>query len=82
MKKQEKYQLLISGHTDNVGNDALNLELSRKRSEAVKTFLIGQGVRADRLTTEWFGETKPVADNATPEGRDRNRRVEMKVLFE
>ncbi len=82
MKKQEQYKLLISGHTDNVGNDAVNMELSRKRSEAVKTFLIGQGVRADRLKTEWFGETKPVADNATPEGRDRNRRVEMKVLFE
>ncbi|MBX7181029.1 MAG: OmpA family protein [Bacteroidia bacterium] len=82
MKKEEKYKLLISGHTDNVGNDATNMELSRKRAEAVKTFLIGQGVQADRLKAEWFGKTKPIADNATPEGRDRNRRVEMKVVFE
>jgi outer membrane protein OmpA-like peptidoglycan-associated protein len=65
-----------------VGDDELNMELSRNRSEAVKTFLIGQGVEASRMKTEWFGETKPVADNTTKEGKEKNRRVEMKILFE
>ena len=82
MKTQNNYNLLISGHTDDVGDDELNMELSRNRSEAVKTFLIGQGVEASRMKTEWFGETKPVADNTTKEGKEKNRRVEMKILFE
>lgn len=82
LKTKPDFRLLISGHTDNVGQPAKNMELSRKRAEAVKTFLVGQGVAGMRLTTEWFGQEKPIADNATSEGRDRNRRVEMKVIFD
>ncbi len=82
LKSKPDYRLQIDGHTDSQGVPAKNLELSKKRAEAVKTFLIGQGIGASRLKAEWYGSAKPIADNATPEGRDRNRRVEMKVIFE
>lgn len=76
------YKLKISGHTDNVGNDASNMTLSKNRSLAVKKYLQDKGVKADNLLPEWFGETKPIDTNDTPAGRQRNRRVEMKVVFE
>jgi outer membrane protein OmpA-like peptidoglycan-associated protein len=71
-------RLEIQGHTDNVGAAAANLALSRARAEAVKAYLVSTlHVAADRLTTAGFGDTKPVADNATDAGRARNRRVEL-----
>jgi outer membrane protein OmpA-like peptidoglycan-associated protein len=76
------YKLKISGHTDNVGNDASNMTLSKNRANAVKKYLQDKGVKGDNLMSEWFGETKPIDSNDTPAGRQRNRRVEMKVVFE
>ena len=69
--------LTIEGHTDNVGNAQANLALSAKRAEAVKTYLVGKGVSADRLSTKGLGATKPAAPNTTAEGRQQNRRVEL-----
>ena len=77
VKKTADLKLRIEGHTDNVGNKPANLTLSKGRAAAVKTALVGRGIAADRLTTEGYGDTKPVADNATPDGRTQNRRVEL-----
>ncbi len=69
----------ISGHTDNVGSPADNLVLSNNRAKSVVNYLISKGVAANRLSYKGYGETKPVADNNTEEGRALNRRTEMKV---
>ena len=74
-------RLSIEGHTDNTGDAAMNLDLSKRRASAVKNFLMGQGVSSDRLNAEGYGETRPVADNGTQEGRALNRRVEMIISF-
>jgi OOP family OmpA-OmpF porin len=75
------WTLKLSGHTDNQGDATKNLMLSEKRAKAVKKFLVSKGVKADKVIAEWFGQTVPIADNTTPEGRQKNRRVEMKVEF-
>ena len=80
--KKPEWKLQISGHTDNVGDAQKNLVLSKQRAEAVKTYLIAKGVDAKRLNTLFFGETQPIATNDTPEGRQKNRRVEMTVVFQ
>jgi OmpA-OmpF porin, OOP family len=67
----------IEGHTDNVGVTATNLTLSRGRAAAVKAALVSRSVAAERLTSEGFGDAKPIGDNATEEGRRQNRRVEL-----
>lgn len=71
--------LEIAGHADSSGKETYNLELSRKRAEAVKEYLITKGIAATRLHTAGYGAGKPVADNATPEGRQKNRRVEFLI---
>ncbi|MDM7916348.1 MAG: OmpA family protein [Candidatus Eisenbacteria bacterium] len=71
-------RLRIEGHTDDVGEDAANLDLSKKRAAAVRTYLIdSQKIDGARLETDGFGESKPVATNETSEGRQSNRRVEL-----
>lgn len=80
LKKNPKWRLKISGHTDNQGAAAANMKLSQKRAEAVKKYLVGKGVIANRFKVEWFGQTKPIADNKTLEGRQKNRRVEMVII--
>jgi outer membrane protein OmpA-like peptidoglycan-associated protein len=82
MKKRSEFKLSLSGHTDNVGKPASNLNLSKFRTLAVRDYLVKKGVETERIKTEWFGQTQPVADNTTPEGRQKNRRVEMKIIFE
>lgn len=72
----------VQGHTDDVGNDQLNLDLSQHRAEAVVTWFVVHGVAFDRLTAVGYGETLPLADNATDAGRAENRRVEFKLLEE
>ena len=80
--KRPEWKLQISGHTDNVGNDQANLVLSKKRAEAVKNFMISKTIESERLYVLFFGETMPIASNDTKEGRQKNRRVEMKIIFE
>ncbi len=75
------YGLRIEGHTDNVGTDENNLVLSQKRATAVKNFLIKKGVKAGVLEDYGYGESRPIADNDTKEGKQKNRRVEMKITF-
>lgn len=70
----------IDGHTDGKGADAYNQKLSERRADAVKQYLAGKGIDAGRMSTKGFGKTMPVADNSTDEGREQNRRVELKVL--
>ncbi len=74
------WKLKISGHTDNQGNVVTNLKLSEKRAEAVRQYLITKGISQNRFKVEWFGATKPIADNKTEEGRQKNRRVEMMII--
>jgi outer membrane protein OmpA-like peptidoglycan-associated protein len=75
------YGLKIEGHTDNVGKPEMNMELSRKRAEAVKAYFVKKGLDGSRFATEGFGMTKPITDNKTPQARERNRRVEMTIVF-
>ena len=74
------FKVEIQGHTDNVGNPSHNLKLSKARAETVKKELIKAGIDESRLTTKGYGDTKPIADNSTKEGRRANRRVELKIL--
>ena len=71
--------LAVEGHTDARGSDRRNLELSRRRAASVRAFLIKAGVSPERLTSEGFGESRPLADNDTKEGRAKNRRVEFRM---
>ena len=75
-------ELAVEGHTDNVGSDELNQQLSEKRAETVRAYLIQQGLSESSVASRGFGETSPVADNSSAEGRQRNRRVEIVVSGE
>ncbi len=81
MSEESSLKLFIGGHTDNVGADDFNKVLSEKRAAAVKAYLIKKGVDENRITSEGFGETMPVADNKTAAGRQQNRRVELKLDY-
>lgn len=72
-------KLMILGHTDEQASNAYNMQLSQERAEAVKDYLVSQGVDASKLTTKGMGETDPIATNATEQGRFRNRRIEFSV---
>jgi outer membrane protein OmpA-like peptidoglycan-associated protein len=78
LKEHAELRIAIEGHTDGDGEEAYNQELSERRAAAVKAFLIQTyGIQDSRLQTAGFGESKPVADNTTPEGKQQNRRVEL-----
>jgi outer membrane protein OmpA-like peptidoglycan-associated protein len=79
--KKSNYGLRIEGHTDNVGTDEKNLVLSQKRAAAVKNYLTKKGVDGSKLEAFGYGASRPIADNDTKEGRQKNRRVEMKITF-
>jgi len=81
MKENPTYNLKINGHTDNVGDPAKNKILSEKRSASVKSYLLKKGVGNNRMETAGYGDTMPVADNKTNEGKKTNRRVEFIVEF-
>lgn len=70
----------LSGHTDNIGNDADNLQLSQDRINSVMNYLLQNGISQSRMTAKGFGETQPIADNSTDEGRTDNRRVEFIIV--
>lgn len=78
----ENVRLQITGHTDSSGNAARNLQLSGYRADAVRAFLISVGAPANRLSTRGAGSAEPITSNATPEGRERNRRIEIEVVSE
>lgn len=77
LKTHPTWKVVLEGHTDGVGGEAFNQGLSDRRAEAVKAYLVGAGVAADRLTATGFGMTRPVASNDTQGGRAQNRRVEI-----
>jgi outer membrane protein OmpA-like peptidoglycan-associated protein len=81
LKKYETANLIVEGYTDSKGSDSANVILSQKRTDAVKTYLMGKGIMESRLTATGFGETKPIADNKTAIGRAKNRRVELKTSY-
>ncbi len=70
----------VQGHTDNAGDPVANKKLSQERAEAVKAYFVGKGIFAERIATVGFGADKPVADNAKPAGRAKNRRIEFKLM--
>ncbi|MGM0650867.1 MAG: OmpA family protein [Bacteroidota bacterium] len=70
----------IAGHTDHVGTEEDNMDLSQRRAEAVKNWLVRRGIDVDRIEAKGYGETQPVADNETEEGRQQNRRTEVRIL--
>ena len=82
LESNPSLHLRIAGHTDNVGNPAYNLALSRHRAQAVKKYLEEQGIEHTRLRAAGFGQEKPIAGNETPAGKAKNRRVELKPVQE
>lgn len=80
LTKQDKDSaMVVEGHTDSQGAAAMNQELSQKRAESVRTYLVSRGIAADRITATGLGPSRSIADNASPEGRANNRRVEIVV---
>ena len=82
MKLKPSMIIEIGGHTDNTGSKEINLKLSQGRADAVRNYLIQKGILAARITAKGYGDTKPVADNATEEGKAKNRRTEVTVIKE
>lgn len=82
LKQNSSRGVTIEGHTDGIGSESYNLELSQRRAEAVRRFLIENGLRQDRITARGLGEAYPVASNDTDPGRQMNRRVEIVIANE
>ncbi len=78
---ENEFDLKLSGYTDNTGRAESNLALSKRRANSVKQYLVDKGIDAGRLSADGFGIANPVADNATREGRAKNRRVELEIVF-
>ena len=82
LKSNKTMEILVEGHTDSRGSDSYNLRLSDSRANAVKEYMIGQGIPVERLKSMGFGETKPIASNKRRKGRSKNRRVEFTITKE
>ncbi len=82
MKLKEDLVIEIAGHTDDVGEEEPNLILSEARAAAVRNYLITEGISPERILAKGYGENQPIAPNSTPEGRQRNRRTEVRILSE
>lgn len=80
LKENPSFKVEISGHTDNVGADAYNLQLSQRRAQSVFNYLVENGIDARRLSPKGYGASKPLALNTTEEGRQQNRRIEFKLI--
>ena len=82
LKNNKTMEVLVEGHTDSRGSDSYNLRLSDSRANAVREYLISQGIKTERLKSMGFGETKPIASNKRRAGRKKNRRVEFTITRE
>jgi outer membrane protein OmpA-like peptidoglycan-associated protein len=82
LRQHPEREVLIEGHTDSTGSEAYNLSLSERRAEAVRRFLLQQGVAPERIIARGYGESLPLAPNTTAAGRQQNRRVEVVILNE
>ncbi len=82
LREYPDYKLSISGHTDDVGDEARNLVLSTERAQSCATYLIFKGIQPDRLRAAGFGEVRPIASNRTASGRELNRRVEFELILD
>lgn len=81
INKEFNLEVVIAvGHTDSVGTDAYNMKLGQRRAEAVKAYMVSRGIEKNRVYTDSKGESQPVADNKTAQGRAKNRRVEIEVV--
>ena len=80
LKEYPETNVVVAGYTDSVGKDEYNMGLSKRRAQSVTNYFTSNGLAASRFTTKWFGEQNPVADNGTPEGRAKNRRVNVVIV--
>jgi len=80
LKKHPRLKVEIQGHTDSTGTPPYNLKLSQRRADAVRSYLLRSGVEPEQLVTKGYGQSQPIASNATAEGRRKNRRVVMFVI--
>jgi len=82
MKGKTTLVIEIAGHTDNVGSPEANMKLSQGRAEAVRAYLLKNGIAPGRVTAKGYGDTEPVADNNSDEGKQKNRRTEVRIMAE
>ena len=80
LNERNSIMIEVGGHTDSIGPDNYNLGLSERRAQSVATYLKGKGVDSSRITIKYFGESQPIEDNSTRDGRRQNRRVEFKII--
>ncbi len=75
--RQDESKITVEGHTDSQGSESSNLDLGTRRALTVKDFLVSRGIKSEHITSVGIGQSRPIADNHTPEGRANNRRVEI-----
>src|SRR5690606_531437 len=80
LKEYPDTNILVEGHTDSAGPDDYNMTLSQQRAQSVTNYLVANGISKGRLTTNWYGESQPKADNSTSAGKAKNRRVELAIV--
>ncbi len=81
LRKYTEEKVIIEGHTDSVGSEKYNMDLSRRRSQSAADYLLSEKIAAERIVTRWYGKTRPIASNQHEEGREMNRRVDVKGEF-
>lgn len=79
LRGRPRLKLIVEGHTDDVGDDDYNMDLSRYRADAVKTYLVGKGIHPETIRARGYGETRPVSPGTTEKDRALNRRVEFRI---
>jgi type IX secretion system PorP/SprF family membrane protein len=82
LAEKPDWKLKLAGHTDDVGGDEVNMQLSKDRAESVQNYLVNKGISSSRFIVEYYGKTKPISSNNNDAGRKLNRRVEMSFVFE
>jgi len=82
MKLKKGLEIEIAGHTDNTGSKEHNMKLSQQRAEAIKNYLVRKGISPKRIVAKGYGDSEPIATNDTPEGRAKNRRIEVRITKE